>query len=287
MKPVWRRYAVVIILIVTVAVFGYYFARHPQVWQGLRHTALGTLGLLLLLYFGSITALALVTAATLRLCNIPLKKSESFLLSAYTAVINFFGPLQSGPAFRAVYLKKKHAVGLKTYAIASLGYLFLWGGYSGLFLLSDLLKWWLVPLTAIGLAITYAALRSKYLAPRLKELDLHNWYYLALATLLQISLVTVIYFTELRSVAHGISFAQAIVYTGAANLALFVSITPAAIGFRESFLLFSQHLHHISTNTIVAANILDRAVYVVLLMLLALFIFGTHANARLKAGAGT
>jgi len=32
----------------------------------------------------------------------------------------------------------------------------------------------------------------------------------------------------------------------------------------------------------VAANLIDRAVYVLLLVILAVFIFGTHANRRLK-----
>src|SRR6185312_11421412 len=103
------------------------------------------------------------------------------------------------------------------------------------------------------------------------------------ATLIQISFVAVIYYSELRSVAPGTTFGQAVIYTGAANLALYVSLTPGAIGFRESFLLFSRHLHHISSTTIVAASILDRAVYVVFLLGLAVFVFGTHVNRRLKA----
>ncbi|HEY5152784.1 MAG TPA: hypothetical protein VII55_02310, partial [Candidatus Saccharimonadales bacterium] len=86
----------------------------------------------------------------------------------------------------------------------------------------------------------------------------------------------------LRSVAPATRFSQAIIYTGAANLALFVSLTPGAIGFRESFLVFSRHLHHISDNTIVAVNILDRSVYIVFLLILAVFIFGTHAQRSLK-----
>jgi uncharacterized membrane protein YbhN (UPF0104 family) len=106
--------------------------------------------------------------------------------------------------------------------------------------------------------------------------------YLGIATFLQAGLVCLIYYSELRSVAPATRFSQAIIYTGAANLALFVSLTPGAIGFRESFLVFSRHLHHIGNNTIVAANILDRSVYIVFLLILAVFIFGTHAQRSLK-----
>ena len=107
------------------------------------------------------------------------------------------------------------------------------------------------------------------------------WTYMALATLLQVVLWVIIFYVELQTVSH-VSLSQVLVYTGAANLALFVSLTPGAIGFRESFLLFSQRLHHIDTATIVAANTIDRAIYIVLLIILAIGIFATHANRRLK-----
>lgn len=278
----WRPVVVIGVMAATVAVFVLYFVKHPEVRHQLSNISFGVLLGLLALYFLSIVALGLATLATLRICRLKVGTKEGLLLTAYSAVINFFGPLQSGPAFRAVYLKKKYRLDLKIFAVASLGYLFFWGAYSCLFLLSGLLKWWLVPLTVAGAVFTLLALRSRWIAPRLKQLDLRGWYYLALATLVQIAFVTIVYFVELRTVAPGTSFSQAVIYTGAANLALYVSLTPGAIGFRESFLVFSKHLHHISDSTIVAANILDRAVYVILLAILALMIFATHAKSRLN-----
>lgn len=282
MRPKWRPYATVGVLVGTAFAFVYYFANHPSVGQQLRHTSAGLLGLLLGLYLVSIVALALVTLATLRLCKTGIGQSESFLVTAYSAVINFFGPLQSGPAFRAVYLKKKHGLNLKNYAAASLVYYFFWGVFSGLMLLSGLLKWWLLILAVLAVIGALVIRRLPAARQRLAGLDLHGWYYLAMATFMQVSVVALIYYSELRKVAPGTSFAHAIIYTGAANLAMFVSLTPGAIGFRESFLVFSRHLHHVSNSTIVAANIIDRSVYIVFLLLLALLIFGTHATRRLK-----
>jgi uncharacterized membrane protein YbhN (UPF0104 family) len=92
----------------------------------------------------------------------------------------------------------------------------------------------------------------------------------------------VIYFVELRAFAPYVRIGEALSYTGAANFALFVSITPGAIGFRESFLLFSQKLHHMTNTTIAAASVLDRSVYVSLLLVMAIAIFGLHANKRFK-----
>ncbi len=280
-RSAWRLVASVSVLVATTIVFVVYFVKHPEVRHQLAHISPGVLLGLLVLYLFSLGALALTTLATLRLCRLQVDAREGLLLTAYSAVINFFGPLQSGPAFRAVYLKKKYRLDLKIFALASLGYLFFWGAYSVLFLLSGLLKWWLVPLTLAGAVATLAALRSKWVAPRLKQLDLRGWYYLALATLLQIVFITLVYFVELRTVAPGTSFSQAIIYTGAANLALYVSLTPGAIGFRESFLVFSRHLHHISDATIVTANILDRAVYILLLAILAAIVIATHAKRQL------
>lgn len=278
----WRPIAAISIVFVTAAVFTLYFVNHPEVRHQLSHMSPGVLAGLLALYFLSICALALTTLATLRICRLKVDTVEGLLLTAYSAVVNFFGPLQSGPAFRAVYLKKKYRLDLKIFAMASLGYLFFWGAYSLVFLLSWLLKWWLVPLSVFGGLLALAVLRSQWVKPRVEKLDLRGWYFLAAATLLQIIFVTLVYFIELRTVAPGTSFSQAIIYTGAANLALYVSLTPGAIGFRESFLVFSQRLHHIDSGTIVAANIIDRAVYVVLLAILAFFIFATHAKRRLS-----
>ena len=280
----WRPLATVSILVVTVAAFIYYFAGHPEVRHQLGRTSPAVLAIILGLYLLSMVVLAAITLATLRLCNTRLKASESLLLTAYTAVINFFGPLQSGPAFRAVYLKKKHGLKLKDYTLATLVYYFFFGTFSCLWLLSGLLKWWLLPLVIGGGLLALLAVRYHRLADRLRPLNLPNVYYLALATLAQVIVITLIYYTELDSVAPGTHFSQAVIYTGAANLALFVSLTPGAIGFRESFLVFSQRLHHISGSTIVAANILDRAMYIAVLVILAVFIFGTHAQNYLKRG---
>lgn len=278
----WRPAAAIIVLVATIAAFIYYFATHPAVRQQLHRTSPAVLLLILVLYFGTIVALALVNAATLRLCKIRMPGSESLLLTAYSAVVNFFGPLQSGPAFRAVYLKKKYGVGLKNYTAATFMYYFFFAAFSGLFLLSGLLKWWLVVLVLLGILLMAVLRRDRRFNSRFKNLDLAGCYYLAGAALLQVCLVAAVYYTELRSVAPGTHLSQAIIYTGAANFALFVSLTPGAVGFRESFLVFSRHLHHISNSTIVAASILDRAMYIVLLLVMALFIFGTHARRQLN-----
>ena len=286
-RKLLKSIATVLVLIITISGFIYYFVTHPLVRQQLSHTSFGTLALIFVLYLGVVGAISLVTFTTLLLCKLRLNAGESTLLTAYATVINFFGPLQSGPAFRGLYLKRKHGLHLKQYALATIVFYALYAGISGLFLLSGVLGWWLLPASAVALiAIIIVQKSTLPIAVRLRELNLTAVYALAGATLLQLTLVVVIYFVELRSISPGIHFGQAVIYAGAANFALFVSITPGAIGFRESFLLFSQRLHHISSDTIVAANILDRSMYIVLLAILGFIIFGTHAHRRLQESPG-
>ncbi len=277
-----RAVAMVTVLSATIAFFIYYFVSQPSVREQLGRLSWPVLALLLGLYLLTVVALAGITIASLRLCDVALPGSESFLITAYSSIVNFFGPLQSGPAFRAVYLKKKYGLNLKNFAAATFMYYFFFALFSGIFLFSSSLKFWLIPLVAGGLLVLWLIWRHSRVRARVQNLDLHGWYYLAFATLFQVCLMVLIYYTELVNVAPGTQFWQAIVYTGAANMALFVSLTPGAIGFREAFLVFSKHLHHISSSTIVAANIIDRAMYIMLLLIMALFIFGTHAQRQLK-----
>lgn len=283
-RSIWRLIIVVIVLTATVSAFIYYFLHHPQVRHQLRQVSPVVLVSILALYFLFTASLALINTATLRLCNVQLPQRESLLLTMYSSIINFFGPLQSGPAFRALYVKKKYNVNLKNYAQATLMYYVFYAFFSGLELISGVLHWWLIALIAAAGIAAYGYLHSNLPGvTRIRLLNLRAWYLLALATFLQTCVLVLIYYLELHAIAPHVHFAQVVIYSGAANLALFVSLTPGAIGFRESFLIFSQKLHHISTNTIVAANTVDRAIYIVLMLLLALGIFGTHTSKRFSA----
>lgn len=279
----WRPVLAGAIVIVTIGVFVQYFATNPQIGTQLRSVPLSTILLLFALYGLFVWCLSFINIGTLRLCRTTIAAGESLLLSMYSSVINFFGPLQSGPAFRAVYLKRAHNVKLGHYTAASLLYYAFYGLFSGIFLLSGMLQWWLVPIMlATGVALIIVHQRTALLS-RFTLLDLSRWHLLAAATFVQVLLLAIIYYVELQAVAPGTTAGQAIVYTGAANFALFVSITPGAIGFRESFLVLTERLHGIDPATIVAANTLDRAIYIILLAVLALIIGLTHANQRFRA----
>jgi uncharacterized membrane protein YbhN (UPF0104 family) len=113
------------------------------------------------------------------------------------------------------------------------------------------------------------------------KLNLGNITLIFGATLLQLALQAVIFGIELHNVDPGVSIGQIMSYTGVANLAIFVALTPGAIGIRESFLLFSQNLHHINSSTIVAAHVTDRAIYLLFLGILFVLVISLHAKDKL------
>lgn len=259
--------------------------RHPELWQQLKHAHRAYLLAVLFLYGGMTALLVLIYDTSLRLCGHTLGLKEQTLLTMYSSIVNFFGPLQSGPGVRTVYLKKRHRVSVARYAAATAVYYLLFAGLSGLFLLSGLRPWWHA--VGVGLVVLLVAgLVARASRARLQRFSFVKSYSrplilrLALLTFLQVLLVTVIYFTELHAVGKSVSAAQTAVYTGAANFSLFVSLTPGALGIREAFLLFSQRLHHLDGTTIVAANVVDRSVYVLFLGILFVIVLGLHAKER-------
>jgi uncharacterized membrane protein YbhN (UPF0104 family) len=277
-----RSILVVAILLATIIAFTIYFTSHPGVFRALGSTSPWVLLLLFVLYGAFYAALVWIQRANLALCDVRLGTRENILVVMYSAIINFFGPLQSGPAFRGAYLKTRHNVNLKKYAVATLAYYGFFALFSGLLLLSFLVGWWI--LVGAVFAVIAAPLLGKI--PRFSGLDLKNIRQLALATLTQVAIISVIYYIEIHSLLPHATYLQALAYTGAANFALFVSLTPGAIGFREAFLLFSQRLHHIDSATIAAASVIDRSVYITFLLITAAFIFGLHANDYLKSRQG-
>lgn len=282
-----------LLVVVTIGLFAYIFATE----QSMRETLLSVNSLVFLsllgLYGLFIVCLSWVYAATLQLCGASIKQKENFLLTCYSTIANFFGPLQSGPGVRAVYLKSKHGVKLKSYTLASLIYYALYAMISALFILVGSGTNWPIALFIFGLVAvvcTVVLLFGRKFAARNKlqlELDYRRIIVLAIATLCQLLIMIIIFYVELRAVGAGPSLAQAAVYTGAANFALFLAITPGALGVREAFLAFSIGLHTISSTHIIAMSTLDRTVFIVFLGILFLLTVSTHATDKIKRAVQT
>jgi len=273
-----------VLLTATAGAFTWYLQGHPEIIEQLKNVNPFILALLIICYVVWFGALAVILQLSVRMHGKSMSARENILLSAYSSLINFFGPGQSGPGLRGIYLKKKHGLSIKKYIFATLMYYACYALISAVMLLSGSVAWWLTVL-ASGAVVGGCAVILKWYAKRssLNEGPAFARYIglIFVVTAVQLAAQAVIYFIELQAVSS-VSWSQAISYAGAANFSLFVALTPGAIGIREAFLLFTQNIHHIGSTVIVAANVIDRAAYLVFLGIMALGVFGLHADKKLR-----
>lgn len=253
----------VIIIVLSLGFLAWYGFAHPQIFRSLAHTNPLMMLLILVFYAGTIGIIFLINFFTVRICRKSLGVKEGILLTIYSTVANFFGPLQSGPGVRAVYLKAKIGLRIRDYTMATLFYYAAFGAINASLLFVS--TWWILTILGITASVVLIVAGTHYLhfADRAKDV-----FAIYLVTLLQVCLMIAIYYTELHATGTHASLLQTIVYTASANLSLFVSLTPGGIGIRESFIVFASSLHHLPLASIVAAGVLDRALYVVFLAIL-------------------
>ncbi|MGH7195844.1 MAG: lysylphosphatidylglycerol synthase transmembrane domain-containing protein [Candidatus Saccharimonadales bacterium] len=272
--------------LITLAVAGYFINGHRYLLRNLGRTSPLTLAIVFVLYLVMLVALVLIFSATLKLCDVKIGRRENVQLNIYSVFINFFVPGQGGPVFRGLYLKKRRGLKLAQYIIATLLYYFFYALVAIFLLLAGSRPWWQTVLLVVvaglvGLGfLKFYSRRAKFKVSRL-QLNIKTLGLVLAATAFQALVQIGIYFVELHSVNAHIHFAQVVSYTGAADLALFVGLTPGAIGIREAFLIFSRHLHHVSSANIVAANIIDRGVFLIFLAVLFILTISLHIKNRL------
>ncbi len=261
----WKQTLSVLILLVSAFVTYRYIRTHPEVLTSLRHTSLVLVGVLLALFSLTIVALVIILEASLKIAGGQVSKKQKTLLVVYSSLINFFGPLQSGPGFRALYLKKYHSISLKRYSYATLVYYFLYSVISAVCVVLATSLWWLaIPMSLLLFAVIIGSSRYE-LSRKIKFAVLESASLMVIGVVIQVVTLWLLYYFELRSIDPTIGLRQILGYTGIANLTLFVAFTPGGIGFRESFLVLSQKIHNIDPQTIIAANIIDRSVYILFL----------------------
>lgn len=270
---------VIVVTLLTFCLFGYYLWTHPAIIHTLTTLPPHLFVLLTIGYILVLAANAFVLHESLRLLKKRADFRDNVALTGYSSIVNFFGPLQSGPGFRAIYLKTKYNVRIRDFFGTSILFYGFFALIScvvlGISAVVQIKTWWMTLLVSgLAVAVLLGCWMLQRKVPRfhaaltkLKMTNRHTWL-IAFGALWLCIATAFIYYVELIQVDSHITLVQAIVYSAAANLSLFVSLTPGAIGFREAFLVLSQKLHGIDTSSIVAANIIDRAFYVVFLLVL-------------------
>lgn len=286
----WLKLTLVILILTgTVTAFILYARSHPEVVRKIGDIEPAMLVPLMLFFVLWFATLVFSLQVTLRMFGKPLKTQENILLNAYSSLVNFFGPAQSGPAFRGLYLKKRHGLPLKYYIFGTLLYYAFYAVLSAFLLFVGSRPWWQTALLVVAAGICSVAVLRWYIKrSKLTQhsgVNLTNLSWLLVAVAVQMVAQVGMFYIEVSSVDPTASFSQILTYTGASNFALFASITPGAIGIREAFLVFSQDLHHISNTVIVAANIIDRAAYLIFLGILFIMVLALHAKDKLHVAS--
>ncbi len=281
-----------ILLAVALAAGAYYVLTHRVILNHLAQISWIVSVTVFFLYLVMFGVLLLILKASMNICARKLKSVENAVINAHSLFINFFVPGQGGSAYRGLRLRQLHGLRIKNYIIVTLFYYLLYAILSTALMLAGNVPWWQTTLSVIligvaGTAIVHWYSKRSRVGQHQFRVSPQNIFFLLFATGLQAAVQTFIYGVELRSVNSQISLTQMLTYTGAANLTLFAALTPGAIGIRESFLIFTKHLHHISSANIVEANLIDRGVYIVFLLILLLIVFGSNVvNRRQKRESG-
>ncbi|MBP6005340.1 flippase-like domain-containing protein [Candidatus Saccharibacteria bacterium] len=282
------------VVILTISIFGLYLYSNPDTLSILSNLSIVTLIKLTAAFTLTIVANSLILHFTLSYLDKKTPLIDNLFLTGYSSIVNFFGPLQSGPGFRAIYLNKKYQVKYRQFINATfIFYLFFALINCLILIITGLSQYPKIVIASSSIAIfipliVYAidqrsgksrSLKVKGYLGNLKPYNQSLWM-IGLMTGLLVLASSLVYHIELSAISSNpINYKQSLIYTGAANLALFVSLTPGAIGFRESFLVLSQRLHGIATQDIIAASIIDRAYYVIFLfMIFVLILVAKHYN---------
>jgi len=281
-----KKLFAILVLIMTAGGFLYYFSTHRNALEPLKNLSAINIAVILILYGLILIALTFVLKFSLELFEKKIIFHENLQLNIWSNIVNFFGPLQSGPGVRAIYLKKKHSLDIKKFLYVSLIYYGYIALISCLFIAIGSFNFILALITIILASIVIYAgfklLSSKINKADKPHLSLEILTKLFIITIVQLFITSFIYLIELHIVNKSIDYHQVLAYTGVANLSLFVAITPGAIGFRESFLLFTQKLHHISASNILSASLIDRSIYVLFLLILIAIAATMHLKKRLS-----
>ncbi len=244
---------------------------------------------------------------------------EYFSISIITSIGNIFLPMKGGAGFRAVYLKSRYNFDY-SYFLSSLAanYLVVFGvtsaaalGFLALFYFDSGV--FSFPAAMVFLAVGAGTAWAAFFPPHTLEWIpfgwareranqvLSGWHimrksrktvmdlcYLTALNLCLASAGTWLEFAAFHMkdpYGNGIGFVQAAIFTAIGTLSFLVSITPAALGIKESLLMFSSRFLGIAPSQALAVSLLDRSLNVVVLCLFFSFAL-IYINKKFKMKKG-
>lgn len=274
-----------ILILVSISFAVYFLNKH----QNLIHEFLRISPFLfieiLILYFVMLLVLILIFKYTVQLNKIKIHFKQNLFLNMVSLFMNFFIPGQSGPIYRAYYMKTEHKLKFSKFSTSTLLYFGIYAIISLFFVAFGIFNSYLLILILICLSLGFYVFFRYYLKKIKKvkfKINFKTILCLILVTFLQFIVQGIIYYLEIHSIKKDLPLKDVISYTGTAGLALFVALTPGAIGIRESFLILTEKINHLNNSTIIFANLIDRSIYIVFLLIIGILITIFQINKKLK-----
>jgi uncharacterized membrane protein YbhN (UPF0104 family) len=222
-----------------------------------------------------------------RIFNKHISFFESFKVTAYSGIINFFGFLQGGVGFRGYYLKKNYDISIKNYvAMTTFQYVAVFG-ISGLLIVLGLavVNQGIIVLSFVATSIfltlllflansirpeLFNGIKSRFIQA-LKISNLKNIFIIILIAILQLCGSGLAYYIGLESIGADVTLGALLIYTGVSQFSILIAITPGAVGFREGLLLLVSSQMGLNTQDIVLAATIDRLVFFITLAIITPF----------------
>lgn len=305
MKSFRKKYLSSPLTLAFIALFAWYFFGHLDSFRPLLDISALALILVALAKFVNHLINGVFMKLTIEVFTKKMNLLESIYVAILSAIGNFFGPLLGGTTIRAVYLKKKHNLTYSHFTSTLAGYYLILFAVNNVLAIIALLALdgsgqrnglllffgaWLVFL--IGLMFARLPERGK-----LRRLDNHKiakWFWSALYEIevgwhrllktpmmlpklcvLALAGFAVTYLTalvEFRAIGVPISAAALGLYTVISISSMLISLTPGAIGIRESLLLLTSSVMGVSNTQILQVSVIDRGASFLVLFILYLVI---------------
>ncbi len=292
-----------LITLASVLLFVWYGLTNQEVFQALKDVALWSLVLVaagkLLVFVSN----GLFTQWTAEVFTKKFSFVHGVYITVLSAVGNFFGPLLGGASIRAVYLKKYHNLPYSKFTATLMGYyMMLFMANAALAIISLILlpkthqtsllliffSMWLLALIAlmfiklpkrekfansgiVSSKLGSSIIKILYDVEEGWQLLIRNKQLLIKMTglaLLSLSATLFISFIEFQALHISYNFAALGLYTSLVAVSLLVSITPGAIGIRESMLILVSTTLGITNAEIIQVAVIDRGVHFLLLAVL-------------------
>jgi uncharacterized protein (TIRG00374 family) len=282
-----------ILTLVFIAAFIIYFLANPGLLSPLRDVSIGILILIGVTKMSLHVVNGLFMQWSVEVFTKRMRLSEGVYVAVLSAIGNFFGPLLGGATIRAVYLKKVHNLSYSFFTSTLAGYyVILFAANSVLAILSLLflrnnehtkgLFVFFAAWLAIMIVLMFMRLPrrekvsrlernrvSKFIATALYDME-SGWrrlirdrklvpklFFLACCGF---AITFITGYLEFGAIGASISIAGLGLFTAVSTSSMLVSLTPGAIGIRESLLLLTSSAMGVTTDQILQVAVIDRAV---------------------------